>query len=68
MNMLNLEKLNALVSVFRKHWRSTFGAIFVIGATIALIAKVISIEAYAAIISAMVTAGYLPKKKKDEDE
>ncbi len=61
-------KVKDILQIVLKHWRTTLGAAIVIVSTFLLILKVISIEAYAAIISAMVTAGYLPKKKSDENE
>jgi O-antigen/teichoic acid export membrane protein len=62
----NPNKYKAVIDVILKHWRTTFGAVIVLISTFSLIFKFVSIEVYAAIISAMVAAGYLPKQKDDE--
>jgi hypothetical protein len=62
----NPNRSKAVLDVILKHWRTTFGAVIVLISTFGLIFKLVSIEVYAAIISAMVAAGYLPKQKDDE--
>jgi len=62
----NSNKYKPVIDVILKHWRTTFGSVIVLISTFGLIFKFISIEVYAAIISAMVAAGYLPKQKDNE--
>lgn len=59
-------KAKRILNVVSKHWRKTIGSLAVLISIILLILKIISTETLAAIIAALIAAGYIPKSKNDE--
>jgi hypothetical protein len=56
-----------MVDIVVKHWRSTIGSLVILSSVFALIFKAISTETLAAIVAAMIAAGYIPKAKTDDN-
>jgi hypothetical protein len=55
-----------IFDVFVKHWRKTIGSVVVLICVVLLIFKIISTETLAAIIAALIAAGYIPKSNNNE--
>ena len=58
-------KPRKVLDVIVKHWRSTIGSLMILTSVFLLIFKVISTETLAAIVAALIAAGYIPKAKED---
>jgi hypothetical protein len=58
-------KPRRIIDVIVKHWRSTVGSVMILASIFLLIFKVINTETLAAIITALIAAGYIPKAKSD---
>jgi len=58
-------KPRKVLDVIVKHWRSTIGSLMILASVFLLIFKVISTETLAAIVAALIAAGYIPKAKED---
>jgi dolichyl-phosphate-mannose--protein O-mannosyl transferase len=63
-----IKKLKKILNVVLKYWRSTVGSLVVLVAVFLLIFKKIETETLAAIIAALIAAGYIPKAKNNEEE
>ncbi len=57
-----------ILDIIIKHWRPTIGSLMILVSVFLLIFKVISTETLAAIVTALIAAGYIPKSKDSEDE
>lgn len=62
------KRLNKVIRILVKYWRPTMGSLTIIISVYLLILKVITTESLAAIVAAMVAAGYIPKSKNADDE
>lgn len=60
-------KFMIVLDIVIKHWRGTIGSLMVIAMVFLLIFKLITVETMAACIAALIAAGYLPKKKDDDE-
>jgi hypothetical protein len=58
-------KPRRIIDIIVKHWRSTIGSLMILVSIFLLIFKVISTETLAAIVAALIAAGYIPKAKTD---
>ena len=58
-------KSRKVLDIIIKHWRSTIGSLMILTSVFLLIFKVISTETLAAIVAALIAAGYIPKAKED---
>jgi hypothetical protein len=58
-------KPRRIIDIIVKHWRSTIGSLVILISIFLLIFKVISTETLAAIVTALIAAGYIPKAKDD---
>jgi hypothetical protein len=58
-------KSRKILDIIIKHWRSTIGSLMILASVFLLIFKVISTETLAAIVAALIAAGYIPKAKDD---
>jgi hypothetical protein len=58
-------KPRKVLDIIIKHWRSTVGSLMILTSVFLLIFKVISTETLAAIVAALIAAGYIPKAKED---
>ena len=56
-----VSKFKQILDILLKYWRPTIGSLVILGSVFALIFKQISTETLAAIVAAMVAAGYIPK-------
>ena len=63
-----IKKVKKILNVVLKYWRSTVGSLVVLVAVFLLIFKKIEAETLAAIIAALIAAGYIPKTKNNEEE
>jgi dolichyl-phosphate-mannose--protein O-mannosyl transferase len=63
-----IKKIKKILNVVLKYWRSTVGSLVVLVAVFLLIFKKITTETLAAIIAALIAAGYIPKMKNNENE
>jgi len=61
-----ITKTKKIFNIIIKHWRSTIGSLMILLSIYLLIFKVISTETMAAIVAALIAAGYIPKAKSDE--
>jgi hypothetical protein len=61
-----VNKSKKIFNIVIKHWRSTIGSLMILVSIYLLIFKVISTETMAAIVAALIAAGYIPKAKSDE--
>jgi hypothetical protein len=61
-----ITKSKKIFNIVIKHWRSTIGSLMILVSIYLLIFKVISTETMAAIVAALIAAGYIPKAKSDE--
>ena len=59
-------KSKKIFNIIIKHWRSTIGSLMILVSIYLLIFKVITTETMAAIVAALIAAGYIPKVKSDE--
>jgi hypothetical protein len=59
-------KARKALDIIVKYWRSTVGSLVVLISIFLLIFKKIEVETLAAIIAALIAAGYIPKAKDDE--
>jgi hypothetical protein len=59
-------KTRKAIDIIVKYWRSTVGSLVVLLSVFLLIFKKIEAETLAAIIAALIAAGYIPKTKDDE--
>lgn len=57
-----------ICNVILKHWKPTIGSLVILVSVFLLILKKIEVETLAAIVAAMVAAGYIPKAKDDVSE
>jgi hypothetical protein len=62
-----ISKSRQVLDIVVKHWRSTIGSMVILASVFALIFKQISTETLAAIVAAMIAAGYIPKAKTDDN-
>jgi hypothetical protein len=58
-------KPRRIIDIIVKHWRNTIGSLVILASIFLLIFKVISTETLAAIVTALIAAGYIPKAKTD---
>ena len=58
-------KPRKVLDIIIKHWRSTIGSLMILASVFLLIFKVITTETLAAIVAALIAAGYIPKAKED---
>ena len=58
-------KPRKVLDIIIKHWRSTIGSLMILTSVFLLIFKVITTETLAAIVAALIAAGYIPKAKED---
>jgi hypothetical protein len=56
-----VSKARQVLDIILKYWRPTIGSLVILGSVFALIFKQITTETLAAIVAAMVAAGYIPK-------
>lgn len=56
-----VSKVRQVLNIILKHWRPTIGSLVILSSVFALIFKQIGTETLAAIVAAMVAAGYIPK-------
>jgi hypothetical protein len=56
-----VSKTRQVLDILLKYWRPTIGSLVILGSVFALIFKQITTETLAAIVAAMVAAGYIPK-------
>lgn len=56
-----VNKPRKVLDIFLKYWRQTVGSLVILSSVFALIFKQINTETLAAIVAAMVAAGYIPK-------
>jgi hypothetical protein len=61
-----ISKTRQVIDIIIKHWRSTLGSMIILASVFALIFKQISTETLAAIVAAMIAAGYIPKANNNE--
>jgi hypothetical protein len=61
-----ITKTKKIFNIIIKHWRSTIGSLVILVSIYLLIFKVITTETMAAIVAALIAAGYIPKAKSDE--
>ena len=61
-----ISKTRQILDIIVKHWRSTMGSMIILASVFALIFKQISTETLAAIVAAMIAAGYIPKANNNE--
>jgi len=54
-------KPREVLDILVKYWRPTIGSLVILGSVFALIFKQITTETLAAVVAAMVAAGYIPK-------
>jgi hypothetical protein len=57
-----VSKFRQVLDIIVKHWRATVGSLVILCSVFALIFKQITTETLAAIVAAMVAAGYIPKR------
>ena len=61
-----VSKFRKVLDVILKYWRQTVGSLVILSSVFALIFKKIETETLAAIVAAMVAAGYIPKSSNNE--
>ena len=61
-----VSKPRQVIDIIIKHWRATVGSLVILTSVFALIFKQITTETLAAIVAAMVAAGYIPKANSNE--
>ena len=60
-----VSKLRQLLDIIIKHWRPTMGSLVILSSVVGLIFNQINTETLAAIVAAMVAAGYIPKSSSN---
>lgn len=60
-----VSKFRQVLDIILKYWRPTIGSLVILSSVFALIFKQISTETLAAIVAAMVAAGYIPKSSEN---
>jgi hypothetical protein len=60
-----VSKPRQVLDIILKYWRPTIGSLVILCSVFALIFKQISTETLAAIVAAMVAAGYIPKSNSN---
>ena len=60
-----VSKLRQLLDIIIKHWRPTMGSLVILSSVFGLIFNQINTETLAAIVAAMVAAGYIPKSSSN---
>lgn len=61
-------KHRRIIDIIVKHWRSTVGSLMILVSIFLLIFKLITTETLAAIIAALIAAGYIPKAKTNDSD
>lgn len=61
-----VNKPRKILDIILKHWRATVGSLVILSSVFALILKQIETETLAAIVSAIVAAGYIPKANDND--
>ena len=61
-------KARRILDIIVKHWRPTIGSLTILICVYLLILKRIEVETLAAIVAALLAAGYIPKAKTDEGD
>jgi O-antigen/teichoic acid export membrane protein len=57
-----------IINIILKHWKPTIGSLVILISVFLLIFKKIEVETLAAIVAAMVAAGYIPKTSDNGTE
>ena len=60
-----VSKPRQVLDIILKYWRPTIGSLVILSSVFALIFKQITTETLAAIVAAMVAAGYIPKSNSN---
>jgi hypothetical protein len=60
-----VSKPRKVLDIILKYWRPTIGSLVILSSVFALIFKQITTETLAAIVAAMVAAGYIPKSNEN---
>ena len=60
-----VSKPRQVLDIILKYWRPTIGSLVILCSVFALIFKQIGTETLAAIVAAMVAAGYIPKSNSN---
>ncbi len=55
-----------IYNIFLKHWKATLGSLVILASVFLLILKKIEVETLAAIVAALLAAGYLPKAQDSD--
>jgi hypothetical protein len=55
-----------IYNIILKHWKATVGSLVILASVFLLILKKIEVETLAAIVGALLAAGYLPKAKDND--
>lgn len=61
-------KARKIIDIILKHWKPTIGSLVILISVFLLILKKIEVETLAAIVAAMVAAGYIPKRESNDTE
>jgi len=61
-------KASKIFNIILKHWKPTIGSLVILISVFLLILKKIEVETLAAIVAAMVAAGYIPKRNSNDTE
>ena len=59
-------KARKICNIIYKHWKPTIGSLVILVSVFLLILKKIEVETLAAIVAAMVAAGYIPKTNSND--
>jgi dolichyl-phosphate-mannose--protein O-mannosyl transferase len=55
-----------IYNILLKHWKATVGSLVILASVFLLILKKIEVETLAAIVAALLAAGYLPKAQDSD--
>jgi hypothetical protein len=55
-----------IYNIILKHWKATVGSLVILASVFLLILKKIEVETLAAIVAALLAAGYLPKAQDSD--
>ena len=55
-----------IYNIILKHWKATVGSLVILASVFLLILKKIEVETLAAIVAALLAAGYLPKAQDND--
>jgi hypothetical protein len=55
-----------IYNIVLKHWKATVGSLVILASVFLLILKKIEVETLAAIVAALLAAGYLPKAQDSD--